>query len=488
MSSSVVPPCVSPRVWVVDDSPLDAERARRVLSPRYEVEVFQDGSDALERLSSESAPEVMVLDWVMPGVTGVEVCRFLRSQASSAQSLGILLLTSHRDTQQIVEGLSAGANDYLAKPYADEELSARVGSLMRSQQLLQRAERAEAANRRLLETAPDPLLVLDAEGRLSFANEQASIALGQSTEALLGTRLDELIGGIDVAGSLINERSSRLPLPDLTVNGRRYSALLRTLPEGMSKGAIVSLRDVTERRRLDERRLDFYSIIAHDLRNPLNAIQLRTELMRSRKEADPALISSDIDKIQETIIRVGSMVNDFLELASLEDASFRIESAEVDLVTLLERTIDEHRPLLESRSQIWSSPTTEGSDAVAARVIGDAGRLSQVFSNLISNAIKFTPPNGTIAASLATAPGYIEVSIKDSGCGIEPALLPTLFQRYRRAEQHVGGTGLGLLIVREIVEAHGGTVGAESELGHGSRFWVRLSRPGLPRSSRVVDA
>src|SRR5688572_1799390 len=145
------------RVWIVDDSTLDAERARRVLLGLYDVQVFHDGSAALECLTAQTPPDVMVLDWVMPGITGVEVCRFLRSGAYGNSPIGIVLLTAHRAVEQIVEGLSAGANDYLSKPYEDEELRARVMSQVRARELLERAVNAEETNRHLLQSAPDAM-------------------------------------------------------------------------------------------------------------------------------------------------------------------------------------------------------------------------------------------------------------------------------------------------------------------------------------------
>ncbi len=465
---------IQPSVWVVDDSPLDAERARRVLTRNCAVEVFHDGSAALERLSSSALPDVMVLDWVMPGVSGVEVCRFLRTQPSGSEGMGILLLTSHRDTTQIVEGLSAGANDYLAKPYSDEELSARVASLVRSRQLLRRAEQAEAVNRRLLETAPDPFLVIDAEGNLSFANEEAASILGIKAEALVGRSSLELIPGLDL--HVPEARESRLPTADLEIHGRRFSPTLRSLSDDPSASLIMSLRDVTERRMLDERRLDFYSIIAHDLRNPLNVISMRLQrmLMNEEKENRGPEMRGDIEKLQKTVGSLGAMINDFLELASLEGASYRIARTEVDLSALVEHARDELRPLLESRSQVFRGPNVAGDSET--RVYGDAQRLSQVLSNLLGNAIKFTPIGGDITAHLSSTPEYVELGIEDTGCGIAPEVIPTLFQRYRRGEHHASGTGLGLLIVREIVEAHGGTAGVVSTPEQGSRFWVRLPR------------
>ncbi len=460
-------------IWVVDDSPVDAERARCVLAREYDVEVLGDGSAALERFSSCAPPDVMVLDWMMPAVSGVEVCRFLRSEAAGAQKLGILLLTAHRHTDQIVEGLSAGANDYLAKPYGDEELRARVASLVRWRALLERAERAEMANRRLLETAPDPLLVLDAEGRFSFANEQAVAALGVGLDALIGRALTELIPDLRAGGPPPSPGESALPTGDVELRGRLFSPTLRVLPLDGAESTIVSLRDVTERRLHDERRLDFYSMVAHDLRTPLNAMTLRiANMLASEELAQQPSLLGDMQKLDQRLQSLVVMINDFLELASLEGARRRMGREEVDLARLIWATIEDFRPLLEERGQTFAGPARRDD----AAVLGDPRRLGQVLSNLIGNAIKFTPPGGSIAARVEVKPRCVEVSLEDTGRGVAPEVAATLFQRYQRAEHSVGGTGLGLMIVREIVEAHGGVAGVESCPGRGSRFWFRLPR------------
>jgi signal transduction histidine kinase len=465
-----------PNVWVVDDSPLDAERARRALNKAYGVEVFTDGSAVLERLASEPAPEVLVLDWVMPGVSGLEVCRFLRTQGGGAKNLGILLLTSHRDTSQIVEGLSAGANDYLAKPYAEEELLARTGALVRSRQLLRRAELAEDAIRRLLETSPDPLLVLDDDHRTSFANEQAALAFGRSTNELRSRRLSELLPQFPLS-ALEQEASDKVkPLPELQVGERQFSVSARVLPPNDVARSILSLRDVTEQRRLDERRLDFYSVIAHDLRSPLNILKLRlNHAARLTSKGETERVLNDLHKMDTALDGLVEMINDFLELASLEGASHRLKRTEIDLQALIAVIVDDVRPLLDSRGQHYEAPVLPPHADV--RVLGDTARLSQVLSNLLTNAIKFTPPEGRIKVSIDTTDGHVRVSVSDSGCGIPVETIPRLFQRYQRAEQsHASGTGLGLLIVREIIEAHHGSVGVESQVGEGSRFWFELPR------------
>jgi DNA-binding response OmpR family regulator len=129
-----------PLVWIVDDSPLEAEAARRALSPECETEIFTDGSAVLERGAHAPLPDVLVLDWVMPGISGVEVCRFLRAKHDQ---LPVLLLTVNRATEHLIEGLAAGANDFVPKPFAAPELAARVRALFQTRLLRERIEQGE---------------------------------------------------------------------------------------------------------------------------------------------------------------------------------------------------------------------------------------------------------------------------------------------------------------------------------------------------------
>jgi signal transduction histidine kinase len=464
------------RVWVVDDSPLDAERARRVLTHSYDVQVFQDGSTALERLTSDPPPDVMLLDWMMPGISGVEVCRFLRSGSYGKSPLGIILLTAHRAVEQIVEGLSAGANDYLSKPYEDEELEARVMSQIRAQELIERVAEAEDMNRRLLESAPDAMMAIDASGVLTFANHEACAVFSQTQEELVGQRVNELIPAL--AAQLRQPSTELYPtLADVEIAKRVYSPTVR-LPLTPTSALTVSLRDVTERRQADARRLDFYSIIAHDLRSPLNAMALRTDLMlNGRHGALPPALVTDIHKIKDGVGSLVVMINDFLEIASFESTPFKIEHEAVNVAGLLDASMETIRPLLDGANLRWEH--SGGSNDAECRVFGDTRRLSQVFANLLSNAIKFTPSGGVITTSIHPKGAWLEVVVEDTGRGVPPHALPTLFDRYTRAQgvsSDVAGSGLGLMIVREIVEAHGGSVGVESRVDVGSRFWIRLPR------------
>ena len=484
-----MPPVSSarPAVWIVDDSALDAERARRVLEPDHTVEVFGDGSALLEHLGSHAPPDLLVLDWLMPGVSGIEVCRFLRGGAAAHYpETAILLLTMQTQTEQIVEGLAAGANDYLVKPYADPELRARVDALLRSKKLLERAQNAEASVLALLEHAPDPLVGVDRQYQITYANGEAQRALGRDAAALLGRPLSEALPKLpldQLADAVVLLR----PLPDIEIGDQLFSPTVRALPSDAHSGLTISLRNVTARRQKESRRLDFYSIIAHDLRSPLGAMLMRAEiLLRGGRGPLSPEQATELRKMESNIRSLVALINDFLDFARMEEAGHKMELARVDLAALAIEIVEDFKPLVESTQQRIEVDARPGQVVV----LGDRRRLQQVVTNLIANAIKFTPAGGNITVRARLKDHRCEVTVEDDGAGIAPDVLPTLFQRYSRgpATGKDVGTGLGLLIVREIVEAHGGDVGVESALGQGSRFWFRLAaiEAALARPSEVA--
>jgi two-component system phosphate regulon sensor histidine kinase PhoR len=460
-------------VWIVDDSPLDAERARRVLAGRYAVEVFADGSTVLEHLATHPEPTVVVLDWVMPGVSGIEVCRFLRAEGSGHAQIAVLLLTMQTETQQIVEGLAAGANDYLVKPYSDPELLARVDALVRWKGLLDRAQTAEASVLQLLENAPDPLIGVDDQYVIIYVNGEAQRAFGQGTKVLLGQPLSAVLPTLPLEHINDARRTAR-PLPDIQIDDQTFSPTIRTLPSDGQGGLTIALRNVTLRRHKESRRLDFYSIIAHDLRSPLAAMLMRTEMMlRGRRGVLSAEVISDLRKMDGHMRNLVALINDFLDFARMDEAAHKIERTRVDLTELIREIVEDFKPLVDSTHQTLSVEV----DAPSLMVSGDRPRLQQVLTNLLANAIKFTPSAGKIGLRARLVDRWCEVTVSDDGPGIAAEVLPLLFQRYTRApnaQTDTRGTGLGLLIVREIVEAHGGTVGVDSTVGQGSQFWFRI--------------
>jgi two-component system phosphate regulon sensor histidine kinase PhoR len=179
---------------------------------------------------------------------------------------------------------------------------------------------------------------------------------------------------------------------------------------------------------------------------------------------------ADLRKVQGGIHALMRMINDFLDLAQFEGSSYRLNQQEIDFCWIIESTIDELRPLADAR-KISLSHTLPGRPVILS---GDSRRLAQVLNNLVDNAIKFSLTGGQVTVNVTLNGDHVLVRVEDTGGGIPPQELPTLWDRYVRGRTSAPGTGLGLLIVKEIVEAHRGEVGVESELGKGSAFWFRL--------------
>ncbi|HYO53580.1 response regulator [Archangium sp.] len=474
-----------PVAWVVDDSPFEAETIRRQLIGNFSVCMFADGSSVLEELSRGHQPDILLLDWVMPGVSGVDVCKYVRSRLDA--ELPILLITAQGNPEDVVEGLNAGANDFLKKPFEPAELKARVASLLRSKELLRRAERAEETFHSFLLNLPDALLAVSPTGRIVLANEEALRMLGRERKEVEGALFSEVLPELpeDLRKSASPHRS--VPLPDLVKGEEVYEPMLRELPMEGGTAIAVTFRNVTEKRSAQARRLDLYSMVAHDLRTPLTAMLMRVDwLLAGRRGPLSTEVQADISKVEARIRELIAMISDFLELARLENTQLRVERTAIDLGEVARKALDEFVQVAQASDVALRLELPKEHPLV----LGDGPRLAQVFTNLLSNALKHTPRGGRITVRFGSDGDMLTTSVEDSGRGISPDFLPQIFERYTRKE--VGGgmpsTGLGLMIVREIVESHGGKVSVRSELGKGSTFTLMLPRHGASAASEKVRA
>ncbi|MCU0493746.1 MAG: ATP-binding protein [Chloroflexaceae bacterium] len=219
---------------------------------------------------------------------------------------------------------------------------------------------------------------------------------------------------------------------------------------------------------------EFLAVVSHELRTPLTAILGYAQLLQSRKR-DETYIARAIDKVLQSAKAQAQLVEDLLDISRIVSGKLRLEPTPIDFVAVIRAALDTVRPAVEAKTmQLLVELQPE-----AGAVIGDPNRLQQVVWNLLSNAVKFTPQNGTIEVCLEQLDHHAQLSITDTGQGISPEFLPYLFDRFRQADSTStrahGGLGLGLSIVRHLVELHGGTVEASSPgLGQGATFTVQL--------------
>ncbi len=279
---------------------------------------------------------------------------------------------------------------------------------------------------------------------------------------------ERALGGTSVRGVRI-----RLAHPELGSVFVAVSAAPIRGPGGIVGGAVMTISDESDVHALEQERDDLLRMISHDLRTPLNAVATAAHLIR-RDPGDAAKVEDRAAAIARSCDRMSAMIQDLVETTLLEAGQLRLAVAPVDLAAAIPELLDRLRGgLAVDRVRLAFAPALP-------RVLADPARLERVLVNLLSNALKYSPPESEVVLGAAPAPEGVAIAVTDRGVGIAPEDQAHIFDRFFRARgaRRPEGLGLGLYIARLLVEAHGGTVSAESGLGQGSTFRVVL--PAAP--------
>ena len=372
-------------VLVVEDHPEVSRFIADCLAPDYRVAVAFDGRVGLEK-ALELRPDLVLCDVMLPVIGGDALVRELRTHPE-LEGCPILVLTAKADDELRIRLLREGAQDFLTKPFAAEELRARVANWIeqkRARDILQR--------------------ILSSQSR------------------------------------------------DLTTLADELAAANRAKDE-------------------------FLAVLSHELKNPLAPILNWAQLLHEENVDAPTRVRA-LEAIERNARLQARIVDDLLDVSRATTGKLALNIAPIALRPVIQAAIDAVRATAKAKSiglEVEIDPR-------AGPMLGDAERLQQVLWNLLSNAIKFTPPGGRVEIRLARVDGTLQLEVRDNGRGIRPALLPRLFERFWQADpsttRESGGLGLGLAVVRSLVELHGGSVSADSAgEGHGATFTVRLPLP-----------
>ncbi|HEX9101551.1 MAG TPA: ATP-binding protein, partial [Polyangia bacterium] len=358
-----------------------------------------------------------------------------------------------------------------------EYRSSSLGELLQAQQAAQAA----------IDSMPDPVLVLRAGGALLNANQAAAELFAVDVETLGADPFARAPAEVVQTVSRMREhiaagRGPYLPksleeaAPIEVRGGTRYF-LTRANPmkdeEGRASGLTILFQDVTRLRRFDELKNDLVATVAHEFRTPLTSLRMAIHLCvdgavgpLTDKQADLLYAA------REDCERLQGIVDDLLDLSRIQAGRIELHVRPILSTTLLRQAVDAHRALAADKS----IELALGKLTVERQVLADPDRLQLVVGNLVQNAVRHTPPGGRVELGAAPAgDAALRFEVRDSGAGIAPEHLPRLCDRfYRVPGAPTGGAGLGLYICKEIVEAHGGRVGVESDVGRGSTFWFTL--------------
>ncbi len=244
------------------------------------------------------------------------------------------------------------------------------------------------------------------------------------------------------------------------------------------KGIVVVFHDITELKKLEQMRKDFVANVSHELKTPITSIKGFSETLLDGAMNDPETLKSFLDIILKESDRLQSLIKDLLELSKIEKQGFELAVEEVEVAGLIEDVM----PILREKAKPKEISLQSDFESRGLAEV-DSYRLKQVFINLISNAIVYTPKGGNVWITLQEDQDKVYVKVKDDGMGISPEELPRIFERFYRVDEarsrNSGGTGLGLAIVKHIIEAHEGDIEVESELNQGTTFTVSLNKQFL---------
>jgi signal transduction histidine kinase len=492
------------KVLAADDDAVSLRMLQAALTRwGHEVVAVRDGHAAWKALLEDLDIVVAIIDWGMPGVDGVELCRLAR-EAFTERSIYLILLTGRTGTEDLVEGFTAGADDYVTKPFRADELRARVdvglriASLQRS--VNERFTALEAAERRYRELIEDlDVIVWEAEletWRYQFVSRRATQVFGESALQLVQdphawlSRVvpadrptveafrRELVEGaahatceyrmLDDSGAVLFLRDLARPAATTTARGpRRVRGV--TIDTTLQRQAREQLQAAIKMQA------DFVSFASHQLRTPLTGIKWMLELALAEPEGSPDLRGFVSDSLEASERLIG-LVNDLLSISRLEGGRFTATPAVCDLGELTSQVVSDLHPVAFKQEHALSFFGLNESSPILA----DVQLIRQVLQNLLSNAIKYTPKGGRIWIAIEPGADEIRWSVTDNGIGVPEEARPRLFEKFFRADNvttvETEGTGLGLYMVRLIVERAQGRIAYEPVKDGGSRFVLTMPR------------
>lgn len=494
----------------VDDfEPQRYARSAVLRAAGFDVVEAATGREALERVR-EHRPGLVLLDIHLPDLDGFDVCRRIKADPASTSVLVLHVSATFVDADARVEALDNGADGYLPEPLDPRELVAEARSLLRMAAAERRArevafelQRREAEIVSIYDSAPIGLCVFDAQGRFLRVNRRLAEINGVPPEAHIGRTFWEVVPDIarQMAPLLRQVLDRGEPVVGIEVTGEVPSqpGVVRTWVEnwfpirdgaGRPVAVNVAAEEITHLKQVEEElrganrtKDEFLATLSHELRTPLNAILGWSNLLQ-RGVLDQATTRQAIDAVARNAEAQRQLIADVLDISRMVSGKLRLQVSDVDPAEIVGLAVESMRPAFEAKNVELALACEVSPGPIRA----DPDRLQQIAWNLLSNAVKFTPAGGRVSVRLARHQGMLDLVVADTGAGIRQDFLAHVFDRFAQADssstRHHSGLGLGLSIVRQLVEMHGGRVEASSEgEGKGATFTVSLPAPERARPS-----
>jgi signal transduction histidine kinase len=480
------------RVLVVDDEKVVRDGCQRVLTGKgYDVLTAENGATAMDTLGRETV-DLILLDLKMPGMSGEEV---LERTCEAHPDIPVIIITGHGTIDTAVECMKKGAYDFITKPFQIDQFLLTIKRAAEKRRLERKALEYEDQRRRnlydldleksrlrtIINCMANGVMVTNRNLEVVLHNPALMRLLEISGEVENPVSLDRILNNEPLISTLTRIQSGESAKDEFV--SQEIQAGKNTLraisapalgPDETVVGTVTVLEDVTAFKQLDEMKSDFVNMVAHELRSPLVSIRQQNSVLLE------GLAGPLQDKQQEFLQRGVSkidglleLINDLLDMAKIEAGKAVQHRSPTDLGRIIEDVVT----LVEPRAREQGIRLTCTCEDLSP-VLADPKSMEEIFNNLITNAVNYSPEGGEVGVSARGLGEYMEIRVSDTGVGIDPEELPKIFDKFYRVKhpktRQVMGTGLGLAIVKGAVEAHHGTIDVESVPDKGTTFRILI--------------
>ena len=480
------------KILVVDDEKAIRDGCHRVLTGKgYDVFTAENGQQALDMLGKKPV-DIILLDLKMPVMNGEEV---LEKSHDRYPDIPVIIITGHGTVDTAVECMKKGAYDFITKPFQIDEFILTIKRAAEKRRLEQKASQFEEENiqnlydlnleksrlKTIINCLANGVMVTNRNQEIVLHNP-ALMRLMEISETIENPiPLKNIINNKDFIATLkkiqSNETSENEFISREINTGKN---ILRAIsapalgPDNSIVGSVTVLEDITGFKHLDEMKSDFVNMVAHELRSPLVSIRQQNSVLVEGlagplREKQQAFLEKGLKKIDSLL----ELISDLLDIAKIEAGKAIQHQVSIDIGQVICDIIS----LMESRAK-GQGITLSYSCQDLKPIMADPKNIEEIFNNLITNAINYSPDGGNVKVSVKGFEEYLEIRIIDTGVGISPEELPKIFDKFYRVKspktRQVMGTGLGLAIVKGVVEAHRGTIDVESVPGKGTTFRILL--------------
>jgi two-component system, OmpR family, phosphate regulon sensor histidine kinase PhoR len=484
-------------ILVVDDERGIREGCRRILTPEgFSVDVAANGKEGWDLIRTKKPYDLLLVDLMMPVMGGLEL---MDEVSRFDPEIIMIVITGFATIETAVEAMKHGAYDYVPKPFTPDHLLAVVNRGLEKRRLRTQAQRLmEERDQKLLEVAKeesklrtivdsmaDGILVINNERQIVLWNPAATKMLNLHEKLEAGRDTHELIPQKDLV-ALIDKAFA----PDAS----QYTVLSEEIalrePEsrtlmvnlsvvrdnnGQGLGVVSVLRDITELTEINQVKTQFVTMVTHELRAPLGAIEgYLTAYLQGLAGTDPQVSRQMLDRAKQRAHALLELVNDLLEFSRLEAKKMVRKKELLDLSGIITSTVE----LLKGQGDSKGIQFQVDLPTPLPLVEADRSEMEQLFTNLVSNAIKYNVKRGKVVVSAKSSNHSLSIKVADTGIGIADEHLPHIFEEFYRVSgpqtRYTTGTGLGLSIVKKIVESHFGRIEVESKVDKGTSFTVKL--------------